>query len=160
MEVQYKKCKVRKAVPEDAFRMAAHLRSEDLIELRSYDNVRPPYRLLMEGIAMSKNDCWTIEDLSGDIIAIFGAVDMGNNTGSIWLLGTNKIKKIKGEFLRHSRFWLETLQDRYQILTNFIYAENHVHLKWIKWLGFKIIRKIDNHGTLGLPFYEFIRIKS
>jgi hypothetical protein len=145
---------------EDAFGIAAHLRNEDLIELRSSDNVRPPYRLLMEGIGFSKDDCWTIEALNGDIIAIFGAADLGNGVGSVWLLGTNKIKKIKGEFLRHSRFWVEKLQDKYPVLTNYIFAENYVHLKWIKWLGFTIIRKIDNYGTLGLPFYEFIRIKS
>lgn len=160
MEVTYKKCKVRRARPEDAFHMAAHLRNEDLIEIRSFDNTRPPYRILLHGIEMSREDCWTIVDLSGEVIAIFGAVNLGDGTGSVWLLGTHKIKKIKGEFLRHSLFWVEKLHQKYHILTNYIYAENHIHLKWIKWLGFKIIRKIEKHGLLDLPFYEFIRIKS
>ena len=48
------------------------------------------------------------------------------------------------------------MQNLYPILWNFIDSRNEIHLRWIKWCGFKIIneRYIDN-----VKFYEFIRIK-
>jgi hypothetical protein len=54
---------------------------------------------------------------------------------------------------------VDKLNEKYPVLTNYIYADNHVHLRWLKWLDFKIIRKIDKFGNFGLPFYEFIRVK-
>ena len=44
-----------------------------------------------------------------------------------------------------------------KILWNFIDSRNTVHLRWIKWCGFKLINKkyIDK-----IKFYEFIRIKN
>lgn len=60
-------------------------------------------------------------------------------------------------FLRHGRAHVEEWQRRYRLLHNFIDARNEAHLKWLRWLGFKIIARHDRHGPLGLPFYEFIR---
>jgi hypothetical protein len=157
--IQYKSGSIRKAVPSDAFKLAAHLRTEDLIEIRSVHKDRAPYKSLLDGIFYSGEDCWTIVGLDEEPIAIFGAVPMAENTASIWLLGSGRIKNIQREFLRHSRSWVDKLNEKYPILTNFIYAENHVHVHWLRWLGFKFIRKIDKYGNFGLPFYEFIRVK-
>jgi len=37
---------------------------------------------------------------------------------------------------------------------------NRIHVKWLKFMGFKFINKLDNFGSLGLSFYEFIHIKN
>lgn len=157
--MQYKNAVVRRARLEDAFKLAAHLRTEDLIEIRSVYKDRAPYKSLIDGIVLSGDDCWTIEGNDLQPIAIFGAAPVAENTASIWLLGSGRIKNIQREFLRHSHSWVDKLNEKYPILTNFIYAENHVHIQWLRWLGFKFIRKIDKYGNFGLPFYEFIRVK-
>lgn len=157
--MQYNKGIVRRARIDDAFKLAAHLRTEDLIEIRSAHKDRPPYKSLLDGIVLSGDHCWTIETNDLQPIAVFGVVGVGNGVGSVWLLGSGRIKSIQREFLRHSLSWVEKMHEQYPILTNVIYAENHVHLRWLKWLGFKIIRKIDKYGNFGLPFYEFIRVK-
>lgn len=157
--IQYKNASIRKAAPADAFKLAAHLRTEDLIEIRSVHKDRAPYKSLIDGILFSGEDCWTILANDKEPIAIFGAAPIAENTASIWMLGSGRIKSIQREFLRHSHSWVDTMNDKYPILTNFIYAENLVHIHWLKWLGFKFIRKIDKYGNFGLPFYEFIRVK-
>ena len=157
--MKYNTGTVRKAKIEDAFKLAAHLRAEDLIEIRSVHNDRPPYKSLIYGILLSGDDCWTIEDNDGNVVAIFGAAPTDTQLGSVWLLGSNRIKDIQREFLRHSRYWVDKMHEKYPIMGNCVYAENHVHIKWLRWLGFKFIRKIDKYGNFGLPFYEFIRVK-
>jgi Protein of unknown function (DUF2833) len=157
--MRYVKTTVRRARIDDAFKLAANLRAEDLIEIRSAHNDRPPYKSLIDGIVLSGDECWTIEANSGEVIAIFGAAKAGDTVGCVWLLGSAKIKQIQREFLRHSKFWVDKMHERYPILANVVYAENTVHIKWLKWLGFKFIRKIDKYGNFGLPFYEFVRVK-
>lgn len=155
----YKNCVVRVARLEDAFKLASHLRTEDLIEIRSAHKDRPPYKSLVDGIVISSPDCWTIEANNGDIIGIFGVARVSETVGSVWLLGSGRIKSIQREFLRHSRFWMDMIQEKYPLLGNVVYAENTIHIRWLKWLGFTFIRKIEKYGHFGLPFYEFVRIR-
>jgi hypothetical protein len=156
---KYRKTSIRKTDLKDALWLAPRLRTEDLIELRSFCPNVPPVAALIDGIKLS-DPCWTILGEDNKPIAIFGVAPLDTNLGSVWLLGSGRIKDIQREFLRHSRFWIEELHSKYDVLTNYIYAENTVHLKWLKWLGFTIIRRVENFGSLSLPFYEFIRIKS
>lgn len=156
---KYKSATIREAKIEDAFKLAAHLRTEDLIEIRSFDSKRPPYKALVDGLARSTDQRWAIDDLNGEVIAVFGVVPIIPDVGSVWLLGSGGIKKIQRDFIRHSKFWIDQLHKNHNMLCNQVYAENHVHINWLKWLGFTFIRKIDKHGDLGLPFYEFLKIK-
>jgi hypothetical protein len=155
----YKGAIIRKAELGDAFKLAAKLRNEDLIEIRSFNKDRPPYKSLIDGIILSQGSCWTIEADDKSIIGIFGVATLAPEVGSVWLLGSNGIKNIQREFIRHSKHWLEVLHKDHQLLTNCVYAENKVHINWLKWLGFTFIRKIETYGALGLPFYEFVRIR-
>jgi hypothetical protein len=113
----------------------------------------------MEGIRDSGNKCWTILDTSMKPIAIFGVATIAPSVGSVWLLGSKGIVDVQREFLRHSKFWVDQLQEGYDVICNCVYEGNTVHIKWLKWLGFTFIRKIDSYGSLGLSFYEFLRIK-
>jgi hypothetical protein len=40
---------------------------------------------------------------------------------------------------------------------NYTYAKNTVHHRWLKWLGFTFLRKV-NLGPEGKPFIEFAKI--
>ena len=37
-------------------------------------------------------------------------------------------------------------------------ARNELHIKWLKFMGFKFIQRHENFGVAKLPFYEFLRI--
>ena len=77
--------------------------------------------------------------------------------GAIWLLASDEIYRIRFSFLRESRKVIDFLNQKYPTLWNYVDCRNELHIRWLKWCGFKFLRKI-NYGVLQLPFYEFIKI--
>ena len=47
---------------------------------------------------------------------------------------------------------------RFDLLYNWVDARNKVHVKWLRWLGFIFINK--HHNDQGIPFYEFVKVKT
>ena len=152
---------VRESILQDATDMAPNLRDADYEELRAcVGEGMDPETVLRAGIEES-DDPRTVE-LGGKPIAIFGVVDMKEDipkVGCVWMLGTNKIKDIKGQFLRRCKEQLEHQEEPYEVLTNFVDKRNKVHIKWLRWMGFTIIREVENYGAEKRTFYEFARIK-
>ena len=71
------------------------------------------------------------------------------------MLGSQGLVKIKTAFLKQSRSEVEGINTIYPHLCNFIDSRNDVHLKWIRWCGFKIIgEKMINN----VKFYEFCKV--
>ena len=100
---------------------------------------------------------FTIFNPKNKPIGIFGVDDVGNGVGGIWLLATKDLATIKIAFLKQCREVVKVLNQKYKILWNYVDCRNEVHIKWLKWCGFKFLRK-TNYGVLQKPFYEFIRI--
>lgn len=151
---------VRESTLQDATDMAPHLRDADYAELRaSIGDLMDPEEVLRIGIEHS-DDPRTVE-FNGKPIAIFGVVDAKETTpkvGWIWMLGTNQIKDIKGQFLRSCKEQLTQQEKPYEVLTNFVDTRNVVHIKWLRWMGFTIIREVENYGAEERTFYEFARV--
>ncbi|MCP4127106.1 MAG: DUF2833 domain-containing protein [Gammaproteobacteria bacterium] len=151
---------VRESVRQDAADMAPHLRPEDLAELTA--SVGPdvtPEEVLTASINYSDDPRTVLVD--GEPIAIFGVVDTGEvnpTVGSIWLLGTPVIQEISREFLRQCQKHLDQQGENYEVLTNYVDGRNTVHIRWLQWLGFTIIREEESHGVEQRPFYEFARV--
>lgn len=151
---------IRESILKDAMDMAPNLRVADFEELRA--SVGPsmdPEEVLLAGIKES-DDPRTVE-LDGEPIAIFGVVDSHEEipkVGHVWMLGTNQIKDIRNQFLRRCKEQLSEQEKPYEVLTNFVDARNKVHIKWLRWMGFTIIREVENYGAEGRTFYEFARV--
>ena len=64
----------------------------------------------------------------------------------------------KRDFLRQSRIELKKVHKEFPVLFNYIDARNTVHLRWLKFMGFTIIKKLEIFGYEGRPFYEFVKI--
>lgn len=150
---------VRESRLEDATVMAPNLRGDDLSELvAALGPSVVPEDVLRASIRYSDDPRTVLVD--GEPAAIFGVVDMGEtnpSVGSIWLMGTPVILDIRREFLRQCRAQLAMQESTYDILTNFVDSRNTVHIKWLQWLGFSIIRKEENYGEGSQTFYEFAR---
>lgn len=101
--------------------------------------------------------CRTICNRIDNPVAMFGVVPISKISGSVWLLGSNELPKIKTAFLRHSKQEVIKLNNTYPHLFNIIDSRNHLHVRWIKWCGFKIIgeTKVNN-----IKFYEFCRVNT
>ena len=142
---------------EDIKYLAPRLRKEDKQEILAGTGLIP-YEALLNGY---KNGVivFTIVNFKNKPVGIFGINDVGNNVGAIWLLATDKLKDIQYSFLRENKKVIDFLNTKYKILWNFVDCRNSLHIKWLKWCGFKFINK-QKYGVLNKPFYEFIRINN
>ena len=77
--------------------------------------------------------------------------------GSIWLLATPEIYRIRFSFLRECKKVVNLLNRKYKLLWNYVDCRNELHIRWLKWCGFTFLRKI-NYGVNQKPFYEFVKI--
>lgn len=157
--IVYKGGIIRPALEEDATKLAPHLRQADLDEIKASSG-RSPEGALLFGIRYSKR-AYTAVSHSGDIIAIFG-VGSGatEGRGIVWLLGSDIINEVAYEFLRNSKAWIQRLYgDDYTQLWNVVDTRNTVHIRWLRWLGFKFINKHNGIGRNKEDFLEFIKDK-
>ena len=65
----------------------------------------------------------------------------------LWLLATDNLKDIKFPFLKENKKVIDFLNTKYKILWNFVDCRNSLHIKWLKWCGFKFINK-QKRGVL------------
>jgi hypothetical protein len=142
---------IRKTILTDVDYLAPRLRVEDKREILDSVGLNP-YQALANGYNSSEI-CLTIIDTKDIPVGMFGV----GETGIIWLLATPEIHRIRFSFLRESRKVVNLLNHKYKILWNFVDCRNELHLRWLKWCGFKFLRKI-NYGVNQKPFFEFIKL--
>ena len=125
------------------------LRPADLLEIES--SGYSPRQSLERGLRCSL-PCLAVE-VDGKCCGMFGVVadTRYELAGNIWFLGTDRIQKVKIQFLRESERWLEEITKNYRSVSNYIHQDNTLHIKWLKWLGFSFFKKVG-------PFIEFGRI--
>tara|TARA_R100001509_G_scaffold74845_2_gene41854 strand:+ start:2182 stop:2637 length:456 start_codon:yes stop_codon:yes gene_type:complete len=147
---------VRLATEQDLDSMSTRLREADKKEVEASGGYQPEEALRLS--YESSDTCFAFGSPE-DVWAMFGVTTMFDNVGAIWLLGTDAIDTNPIAFLRWSRRFLPFLLEPYDMVCNLVHAENTVHIKWLRWLGFAFIRKVS-HGPKQLPFYEFARLSN
>lgn len=143
----------------DANEVARNLRSADLQEIRA-NLGEDPLTVLRKGIAES-DPCYAVVDQEDRAFALFGVVpDTGDaDVGLVWLLASDELAEHPFFVLRNTRKWVEILQRRYRVLWNHIDARNELHIRWLRWSGFTLLRRIEKYGVEQRPFYEFERVR-
>ena len=142
---------------EDIKYLAPRLRYEDKQEILAGIGLKP-YEALLKGY-LENVIVFTIVNTKNKPVGIFGVNDCGNGLGAIWLVATNDLSTVQISFLRQCREVVKVFNKKYKILWNFVDCRNSLHIKWLKWCGFKFINK-QKYGVLNKPFYEFIRINN
>lgn len=152
---------VRLAVEGDITQIAPKLRQADKQEVWASGGYSPEEALRVSYRA--SEPCYAFVGPKG-LQALFGVAPtvLGNSSGgtigAIWLLGTDAIDTNPITFLRWSRNFLPFLIQPYDMVCNLVHAKNTLHIKWLRWLGFSVIRQVE-HGPEHEPFYEFARLK-
>ena len=136
----------------DICELASNLRYEDKREVNTLG--KTPEQSLMSGYLFGRV-CRSIINNHGQVVGMYGVVPADNKTGIIWMLGSDNLKKIKTSFLKESRTEVNGINTLFPHLWNIIDSRNELHIKWIRWCGFKIIgeRMINN-----VKFYEFCKV--
>ena len=138
----------------DVCELAPNLRSEDKREVNTLGKTSE--QALVSGYLFGRV-CRSIINNYGQVVGMYGVVPADKKTGLVWMLGSDKLKKIKIPFLKESRTEVEGMNTLFPHLWNIIDSRKEMHLKWIKWCGFKIIgeRMVNN-----VKFYEFCKLSS
>ena len=145
---------LRVATEEDANYLAPILRQCDKDEIKAHSNISAEDALIAS-IKLSELPLVVVDHKP---VAIFGVVPNGD-VGFVWLMATPDLQKIGFPFLRECMRVVQLFNDRYLVLSNFVDARNKLHIRWLKWCGFKFINKHKRYGVAQIPFYEFVRIK-
>lgn len=146
---------VRPARLEDVPVLADNLREADVEEIKAASGSDPRgalYRGLRDGKAYVA--CLP----NGIPVTMYGVVPMLPQVGGIWMVASKQFHLVHRQFLRECRGALEDISRDYRLVYNFTDARNTVHHRWIKWLGFSIIKRHETFGHEGRPFLEFVKI--
>lgn len=92
---------------------------------------------------------------SGEAIALFGVTPLGGRAGAPWLLGSDRVLEHYFEFARRSRDEFERLRAPWSYLVNYVDDRNHLHRRWLQWLGFDFVELEPHYGHARLPFWKF-----
>ena len=77
-------------------------------------------------------------------------------TGDIWMLCTNVIHEQPTLFARQAKRYVDSREE--PLLWNIVDSRNEAHLKLLKFLGFKFLRKLK-HGPYNVTFIVFCRVR-
>jgi len=143
----------REVTEEDIKFVAWNIRDADLRELRAVSN-RPAVEIIREGVRYSRPA--RVAVINDEPVAIFGVVPFDDpGIGSIWMIGTDSIELSPISFLRRCKDEMEDLLAGYCYVSNICHAENTLHLKWLKWLGFTVDEEVIRTSHNDEPFHHF-----
>ena len=134
---------------EAALEVASNLRSDDLREVVEGHGLDP--MVLLPMAAQERSAVYfTVPD--GKTAGLAGV----GKGGVIWMLCTPEIERYPIRFAREAKRYVDNREE--PLLWNIVDCRNTVHLKLLRFLGFKFLRKL-RHGPYNLEFIEFCRVR-
>ena len=134
---------------EAATQVASNLRPDDRREVEEGHGI--PSALIPS--LMSQNPSYvyfTVPD--GKTAGMAGVGEQGD----IWMLCTNEIHRHPIRFAREAKRYVDSRPE--SLLWNIVDSRNKAHLRLLKFLGFKFLRRYE-HGPNSIPFIEFCRVR-
>ena len=133
---------------EAAFEVASNLLPEDHREVEEGHGHDPKVIL---PLTYDMGDSVYFRVPNGELAGIAGV----HGEGQIWMLCTPAILKYPMTFAREAKRYVESRQEK--LLWNIVDKRNTVHIKLLRFLGFKFLRELK-HGPNQLTFIEFCRV--
>ena len=133
--------------------VAANMRQADVDEAWA-SNHMGPLEALESSVEMSRGAKAGLAN--GEVFCIFGTARASalSFNGIPWLLGTDKLPKYSRGFLRLNKKYIKQIKKEFDYLENYVDARNHITIKWLEWLGFKVNAPVP-YGADNLPFHHF-----
>ena len=133
---------------EAAVEVASNLRPDDRREVEEGHGLNPLVELVLEA-KRGSSVYFTVPN--GKTAGMAGV----SSEGAIWMICTEAIKEYPHTFARESKRFVESRTE--PLLWNVVDRRNIVHLKLLKFLGFKFLRELK-YGPNQLTFIEFCRV--
>ena len=141
---------IHPATIEAALEVASNLLPEDRREMEEGHGLNPMVEL---PLTVHRTSCVWFEVPNGKTAGMAGV----GPKGEIWMLCTPAIHEYPITFAREAKRFVESRTE--PLLWNVVDERNTVHLKLLKFLGFKFLRRIP-YGPNQLSFIEFCRVLS
>ncbi len=141
---------IHQGTEEAAKEVASNLLPDDRREVEEGHGVDPLEELLF---AVHNTSCVWFEVPNGKTAGMAGV----GPKGEIWMLCTPAIHEYPITFAREAKRFVESRTE--PLLWNIVDKRNTVHLKLLRFLGFKFLREVK-HGPNQLSFIEFCRVCS
>ena len=135
--------------PEVAYEVASNLRPDDFREISEGYGLDP--KVYLPIMAQTPSGVYFTSP-SGKIAGMAGV----GKKGDIWMLCTNVIHEQPTLFARQAKRYVDSREE--PLLWNIVDSRNEAHLKLLKFLGFKFLRKLK-HGPNNVTFIEFCRVR-
>ena len=132
---------------EVAFEVASNLLPEDRREVKEGHGHDPEIVIPLA----YQGDSVYFRVPNGELAGIAGV----QKDGQIWMLCTPAILKYPVTFAREAKRYVDSRKEK--LLWNIVDKRNTVHIKLLRFLGFKFLREIE-YGPNKLTFIEFCRI--
>ena len=132
---------------EAAYEVASNLLPEDEREVREGHGHIPTIHIPRFS---QQGDCVYFTVPNGETAGIAGVCE----NGSIWMLCTPAILKYPLTFAKEAKRFVDSRPE--PLLWNIADKRNTVHLKLLKFLGFKFLRELT-YGPNNLTFIEFAK---
>ncbi len=149
------------AHPDEAYYICDKLREADTLELELSGSPHQTYGELLSNAIASSGQCWTILDKRRRVLGFWGhgrwPLDPADGEqGYVWLLSVDELfQRFPKELTRIAKdIIFPKLDAVYSEYGNVVSAVNHVHLQWLKRLGFK---ERAHHTVSGEPFIQLMR---
>jgi len=129
-----------------------HIREADRIEL-TLATGRSPEEVLEESIGISAKSYVYVED--GVVLCVFGVTTdhRDPDVGIPWMIAADTFEAAGMRLVRKCRDKITELSQGYEVLFNYVHADNSVAIHWLEWCGFKVVRDAD---TPFLPFWRYV----
>ena len=134
--------------PEVAYEVASNLRPDDFREISEGYGLDP--KVYLPIMAQAPSGVYFTSP-SGKIAGMAGV----GKQGDIWMLCTPVIHEQPTLFARQAKRYVDSREE--PLLWNIVDSRNEAHLKLLKFLGFKFLRKLK-HGANYVTFIEFCRV--
>tara|TARA_B100001996_G_scaffold326622_1_gene273109 strand:+ start:77 stop:517 length:441 start_codon:yes stop_codon:yes gene_type:complete len=133
---------------EAAIQVASNLRPDDRREVEEGHGLDPMVELVQEA-KRGSSVYFTVPN--GKTAGMAGV----GTEGAIWMICTPAIKDYPHTFAKESKRFVESRTE--PLLWNVADRRNTIHLKLLKFLGFKFLRELK-YGPNQLSFIEFCRV--
>lgn len=150
---------IRRATPDDAIEVSKRLRMEDAMEIKANTGLAHRVALYLHACHGRSLVSGLLEDMVPEIIWGIDPIEGQDDTAIIWMVSTPRIYEHAQIFVPATKLLWDTAHETFPFLVNFIDCRNTRHVNWVRWLGAKMVRRIESFGAEGRPFYEFISHK-
>jgi len=145
---------IREATHDDVIAIMPRLREADLLELElaAGPDVEATLRRAVE--TPGEN---LAGELDGEVVVLGGCASFSEGVGVPWMVGTDALTRDLRTFIQLGEVMLARYEKQYTLLTNFVHAENAVHIRWLRHIGFSFGETIPDFGVGKAPFIQFYR---